>query len=388
MVFKLAIFSSHPIQYKAPLYKRLAETGDIDVTVYYGSRHGIEETEMGFGTAQSWDIPLLEGYEHHFLDNYSWRDRPFGMFSLINLDLVRVIDDDIDAFWIHSGYYRFSSLIALVASRFNGVPVILHGTGHRSPLPPSREIAKRIYLRAVFQGVDAVLADCNKNRAQYEFYGVDPDSIYLAPCAVDNDRFQTARAELTDADVDDLRSELDIPDTHLVVLFVGKLNDRKRPMDLLEAFSRLPSSVDASLVFVGDGPNREALEAFCYREDVDDVRFAGFRGQTELPAFYELGDLFVLPSSYDPSPKVLNEAMNFELPIMASEGVGSAYDLVQDNGRLFEIGAVDEISEGLEHLLTDCDQLSMMGERSLEIVEQWDFDADVEAIRTALEAVT
>src|SRR5690349_25122836 len=67
---RLAIFTSHPIQYQAPLFRALAASGGVEPTVYFGSRHGMDVAlDSGFGTAFRWDIPLVEGYEHVFLPN-------------------------------------------------------------------------------------------------------------------------------------------------------------------------------------------------------------------------------------------------------------------------------------------------------------------------------
>ena len=66
-----------------------------------------------------------------------------------------------------------------------------------------------------------------------------------------------------------------------------------------------------------------------------DVRFLGFRNQSEMPAFYDLCDLFVLPSHFEPWGLVINEAMNAGKPVIVSDCVGAAPDLVQTgrNGR-------------------------------------------------------
>ena len=85
--YRLAVLNSHPIQYFAPLYRRLAETDDIDITVYYCSRQAVEPGHLdpGFGHEVIWDVPLLDGYRHKFLSNLGGDRGVNGFLSLVNL---------------------------------------------------------------------------------------------------------------------------------------------------------------------------------------------------------------------------------------------------------------------------------------------------------------
>lgn len=380
----LAIFASHPIQYKAPLYRRIARTDEIDLTVFYGAKYGVTPANLGFEREQTWDLPLLEGYDHQFLRNYSPSDEAGGFTSLINPSLLGSISSRFDALLIHTGYYRISSVLAMLAAKTSSVSVLLHGTGHEHHVSRPVEIAKQAYVRTFLKSIDWVMADCTMNKRYYEGFGFPSDRITIMPAAVDNERFRQARASLDEGEMAELRSELDISSSHRIVLYVGKLIRRKRVGDLISAFNALPDSVDASLLIVGDGQRREHLEEQCDRHDLNDVVFAGFRDQQELPGFYELADVFALPSSYDPSPKVLNEAMNFELPVVAAEGVGSAYDLVKENGETYPAGDVETLTTILSEFLSDHADLETMGNRSREIIDEWDYDADVTALLQAL----
>ena len=72
-MYRLAILTSHPIQYQAPLFKKLAERPEIDLTVYFCWDFGAGKKSLDaeFGKKIKWDIPLLEGYEYKFLKNFS-----------------------------------------------------------------------------------------------------------------------------------------------------------------------------------------------------------------------------------------------------------------------------------------------------------------------------
>src|SRR5580693_8332123 len=65
---RLAYLVSHPIQYQAPLLRRIAQEPDIDLTVFFGSDFSVRGyRDEGFGVGVKWDVPLVEGYKHEFL---------------------------------------------------------------------------------------------------------------------------------------------------------------------------------------------------------------------------------------------------------------------------------------------------------------------------------
>src|SRR5258706_13386886 len=125
--YRLAILSSHPIQYFAPLYRRLAATEDIDLTVFFCSRQGLEggHVDPGFGQVVVWDIPLLEGYRWKFLPNL-WRDHGVkGPMSLFNLSVLKELyQRHFDAFWIH-GHNSGTNLLPLLCTRILGTPAFI-----------------------------------------------------------------------------------------------------------------------------------------------------------------------------------------------------------------------------------------------------------------------
>lgn len=387
MTYKIGVFACNPVPYKAPLYRYLSQQPEFDVEVLYGSARGATEGDLGFGTNQRWDIPLLEGYSYSVLRDMGPSGAD-GFFTTANPSLFTQIDKSFDAILIHEGYFRLSTIFALVAANLQDVPVLLHGPGFdigSSSL--STRIAKSTYIRSILSGVDAVMADCTANRQYYKEYGFPSDRIFTMRAAVDNERFQKLRKQLTDANVESVRSELRIPSDDKIVLSVGKLIERKRPFDILDAVDRLNEDINVSLVYVGDGKLCDVLKRRCEERGIDNVAFAGFQNQSELPRFYEAADVFVIPSAYDPSPKALNEAMNFGLPIVTSDGVGSAPDLIKDNGFVYERDNTDELAEKLQYLLENDDEREQMSERSAAIIDEWDYEQNADALLQACETI-
>jgi glycosyltransferase involved in cell wall biosynthesis len=180
-----------------------------------------------------------------------------------------------------------------------------------------------------------------------------------------------------------------------VILFASKLQGRKRCGDLLEAYGRLlrdqtPGSRAPYLLIVGDGEERSRLEGEVQARGMDGVRFCGFRNQSELPRFFDLATVFVLPSQHEPWGLIVNEVMNAGRAVVVSDDVGCQPDLITDGveGYVFPVGDVDRLTEVLRRVLADPATAQTMGQAARKRIAEWDFEADVRGLRTALAAVT
>lgn len=387
--YRLAILASHPIQYFAPLYRRLAQEPAVDLTVYFCSRQGLESRlDRGFGRPVQWDTPLVDGYEHRFLGNIRQSDNVGGFFSLANPGIIRELARGrYDALWVHGHNYA-TNLAAIAAAKLLGIPVLMRGETHPGL---TRAVWKETVRRPLMQIfyhhlVDGFLSIGTRNESYYTSHGVRPDQIFRVPYVVDNSFF--ARGE---PDRERIRGELGLPSDLPVVLFASQLAPRKRLAELLEAYRRLRAEgMRLGLLVVGSGPEEERLRRVVRDLAIPDVIWAGFRNQSELPALYAASDVFVFPSVQEPWGLVLNEAMSAGLPVIVSEEIGAAADLVRhgESGFLFPGGDVDALTERLRLLVQNPDLRRTMGERSRQIMENWDIERCVQGVLAALRYVT
>jgi glycosyltransferase involved in cell wall biosynthesis len=256
----------------------------------------------------------------------------------------------------------------------------------RGALKKNVQKAFFVWLRRI---ADRFLAIGTLNAAYYRQQGVPSERIFLMPYAVDNAFFR-ARAADCAGQREALRDALGLAPGRPVILYAGKMIARKSPRDLLEAYATL--SVDGRsepcpyLLYVGDGEMRRELETAAAGRGWSAVRFLGFRNQTEMPAFYDLCDVFVMPSTIEPWGLVVNEAMNAGKAIITSDRVGCAPDLVRNggNGFIFKAGDVAGLARALRNILASAQQCAAMGRQSLDIVARWSFEEDVQGLRAAL----
>ncbi|WP_118829968.1 glycosyltransferase family 4 protein [Salinibacter ruber] len=375
---KLAILNTHPIQYYSPYYRRLAQQPELKLRVFYGWGRATEETyDLGFEEDVSWDIPLLDGYEHTFLENTASDPGTHHFWGIVTPDLVPTIEEwRPDALLVFGWNFR-AHLRAL--RHFHGrIPVLFRGDStliDESAGP--RRWVRRGFLRWVYRHVDHALYVGQNNRAYFEAHGFADDWLTWIPHAIDNARF--ADAPEADEKARRWRHEIGIPDGAPVVLFAGKLVEEKAPDVLLDAFVSLETD-ESHLVIVGSGPMEEALRA--KMESHTRVHFLGFQNQSRMPVVYRLGDLVALPSRSETWGLAVNEAMACGRPVVVSERVGCTPDLVDEtNGRVVPPDDADALACALDELLANQDHLQSMGRRSAKRIEDWSID--VAAARTA-----
>lgn len=390
---RLAYLVTHPIQYQAPLLARVAREPDIELAVFFASDFSLGSfRDPGFGRTVAWDVPLLEGYRHDFLPCLGVQ-RTLGTLKPWSYGLAsRLHRGGFQALWVH-GYARPFHVAALLTGRRLGLTTLLRDEA--TAISARRGPVKRLLRRAFFAGlrplVDRYLAIGSLNRAYWQGLGVPDAQLFDMPYAVDNARFR-ALAEAAAQRRDAFRAELGLPADRPVVLFASKLMARKRAGDLLEAFLGLGGAAAARrplLLFVGEGERRAALEARVAAAGAGEaVRFLGFRNQAELPALYDLAEVFVLPSEHEPWGLVVNEAMNAGTAVIASDQVAAGHDLIrpgpEGTGAIFPVGNVPALRSALESVLATPETSRELGLRARERVASWDFEADVAGLRAAL----
>jgi glycosyltransferase involved in cell wall biosynthesis len=256
--------------------------------------------------------------------------------------------------------------------------------------PPStaKKCAKYLALRALFSRLAGFLYIGALNKTYYQHFGVPESRLFWCPYTVDNGFFRRY-AEALAPQRHELRAGWGIHDERPVILFAGKLAAVKQPLLLLEAYRRLRQRRCCALLMVGDGPLRGELEAEIRRSAIQDVHITGFLNQTEIPKAYAAADLLVLPSRGEPWGLVVNEAMNFSLPIVVSDRVGCGPDLVTSgvNGEVFEHSSAGALEAALERCVSHPEQLIEFGRASLQRIQHWGLPETARGITQALNAV-
>jgi glycosyltransferase involved in cell wall biosynthesis len=242
---------------------------------------------------------------------------------------------------------------------------------------------KRLLLSWLTRRVSAFLSVGTVNSQYWQFYGATPEKIFLARYAVDNEFFQTQAASYRGAR-QRIREENGWKQRYLL-LYVGRLAGEKRVDVLIEALRRLSTKrSDIGLVIVGGGPERERLERLA--QGMPYVYFAGFQDKSDLPKYFAVADIFVLPSECEPWGLVVNEAMASGLPVIATRKVGAARDLIVEgeNGYLVPENDHVALASAIDRSCDSEQRLLLLGEKAWGTVQSWNYDSTLAGFHKAL----
>ena len=353
---RVAHLVSHPIQYFAPLYRELASRPEIDLTVYFYSDATLREfRDPEFGRMVTWDVPLVGGFRARILPSARRTEPTAGLLKRPNADILReVARERYDVVWVN-GYAHLTTWLAVVVARATGAQVLirdeqtlLHGR------PWHKRLSKNIALRLLYSQASGLYIG-EENRRYFSYYGMPDERLFSSPYCVDNAFFARLSSEL-EPKKPQLQRAFGLAGDAPVILFVGKLIEKKQPLLLLDAFADVRREWPCALLLVGDGPLRPEIERRIADEEIQDVQITGFLGQTDLARAYAAADVFVLPSIRDETwGLVVNEALNFALPVVVSDKVGCAPDLVRqgENGYVVPAGDRRALAQAVSQLVAD-----------------------------------
>ncbi len=386
MKSRLAIICTHPIQYYAPWFAYLTSHTDLTLCVFYLSDAGLRQyQDQGFGIPVCWDIPLLNGYDYKFVHNASPDPGTSHFIGLWNPGLTsKIMDFNPDAVLLTS--YNYATLLYFLW-RWSSekIPLIFRGDSHRIvPETGPLNLLKRQILIRLFRRFSAALFVGAANREYFKYHLIPDERLFFSPHAVDSGRFNTGRDSVkTDARL--WKQSLAIPDDHRVILFAGKFEDKKRPVDLLKAFI-LADLKQVSLLYVGAGKLERQLRQLAQGNPY--VYFAPFQNQSLMPRTYAACDVFVLPSMgrSETWGMAVNEAMSMGRPAIVSNHVGCAQDLVIDGetGMTFPAGDVEALGKCLQEALSRPDRPRIWGENAIRRIQRYSYEEATKGLLLSL----
>jgi glycosyltransferase involved in cell wall biosynthesis len=352
----LAVIETHPVQYHAPVYRKLQARFGIPVTAIYGSDFSVEGyRDAEFGAQFAWDTDLLAGYNQIFLSRVS--DGGAGNFEEISTQglegALRKLDPSAVLVLGYSPHFnRAAFYYAWKAKR----PILFRGetTDHARNRSAVKALARDVFLRQCYHHSAKLLYIGQHSHHHFKRLNCPDEKLVFSPYCVDTSPFSIdddARMKLRPV----TRQSLNISEEDVVLLFSGKLSHRKGPDLILQAVKQMSSELreKISIVFLGSGQLRDELERMAQEIPQVKVIFPGFQNQTQLSRFYHAADLLVLPSRESETwGLVVNEALHHGLPCVVSKAVGCAPDIVDADitGAVFETGSSQSLASALQQV--------------------------------------
>lgn len=380
---KLAIITTHPIQYYAPVFKLLHERGEIEIKVFYTwGTAAVQKFDPGFSKAISWDIPLLEGYPHVWVENTAEDKGSHHFKGIVNPYLTQQIAScKPDAILVYGWSYQ--SHLKILRHYKGRIPLWFRGDSNLIDKQNSwKSLFRKTLLSWVYSNVNKALYVGSANKAYFKKFGMKEEQLIFAPHAVDNHRFAADRS----LEVQQLKHKLNIALQDILVLFAGKFEQKKDPLLLLNSLLQIEKE-GVHLLFVGNGTLEKTLKEQALPHP--NVHFMNFQNQSYMPVVYQACDLFCLPSKGPGETWGLsvNEAMACSKPVLVSDKVGCAIDLVKEgyNGAVFKAPYLASLTEQLHKLIRlGKHELMLQGANSKKIINNWTFQKQAEAIEATV----
>lgn len=380
---RLAIITTHPIQYNAPVFRMLTERGNIIIKVFYTWGEAVmqDKYDPGFGKIISWDIPLTEGYDFCFPKNTAPQPGSHHFSGIDNPELIYDIKEwNADAILVFG--WSFKSHLKLLRYFKGKLPVFFRGDSTLlDEVSSFKTLLRRSFLKWIYRHIDKALYVGENNKNYFLKHGLKKNQLIKAPHAIDNNRFSTA-LNLSEAAIAEERQRLGVAKDDFVLLFCGKFEEKKNPFFLIQLSEYLKDLPNFKILFVGNGLLENNLKEVA--KDKTNIVFAPFQNQGTMPSVYKAASVFILPS-VGPGETwglAINEAMACGLPVLASTKCGGAKDLIEDyeNGLTFAPNEIEKVAKYLRQLYADSSLYKRTGTASLKKIEQFSFEQICEAI--------
>jgi len=387
--YKLMVIAPTCFYYQSHLFKDLSSNDRLDLTVYFCTDEGLtgQDVKIAYGTNQTWAPPdeILSGYKHKFLRNFAPRGSYLkSLVGLANFGIWGEIrrerpDAVVVTSWMNPTWW----LVFLACAKFNIPMLFMTDANFYAEKPKSswKLWLKRIFLgNLIFPNTSGFLYSGTANRLLYKYYGVPSEKLFPFAYSWGYDKLVDVSSQVV-ITKKEVRKQYGVPQDAVVILYCGRLSSEKGITELIEAY-RIVSHPKKSLILVGDGQLRGPLEELAVRHKVESIHFMGFQRRDDVGQFYIMADFFVLPSQKETWGMVINEALSYGLPVIASDQVGAAVDLVAsgENGDIFPSGDVTELANQISRMinLTD-EERQKMGNNSQNKIKQWN-DRDLSGL--------
>ena len=370
---RVAFVHNFCTHYTRPTFELLSRLVPIDFYFYSGGEEWYWQTECA---------PTSGKFNHEYLDGFS-----FGRTRVTPSLISRLLFTSYDAY-IKCINGKFALPLTYMIARLKRKPFILRtGIWMKIQTPLHRLIYPA--TRFIYRHADAIVVYGEHTKRFLVTEGVEPARVFVAPHAVENERYSRLVSSLEQAQ---LRKQLAIAQDQKVILHVGRLEEVKGVKYLLESFSRM-SDRTSVLVIVGSGSERQSLESLATNLGLGPrVRFVGHVSPAETIKYFSIAFCLVLASITTPTGNelwglVVNEAFNQGVPVVATTAVGAAAaGLVVDQVNGFVVPERDAatLASRLDQLLSDGalrDRLSAAAKRE---IQEWTPQRMAEAFRDAI----
>lgn len=382
-MLRLAVFQSHPTQNFAPLWREIAQSPEVALSVFYYSRANVmPRFDPNYGQTMTYDVDLLSGYEHRFLPRrWPWRDPTLVSGWALNAGVAQAVAEQPWDAALVFGYSHLNNWTVVRECQRRGVPVLYFSDSNLRTVSRRtgwKAATKRFVLDHFFSQINCCLSPSTSNADYLRAFGAAPGRIRRFPFPVDIDRLRNSAASMSQQERRELMQRYQLTPDDFVVAYLGKLYAGKRPRDLAEAVVAT-NDRHVKALFIGSGAAEGELASFG-----DQVRLAGFVNQREIAKVLSLAHLSVMPSAIDAFGLNVTESLALGIPVLVSDRCGchGPDDLLQhgQNGFVYSCGNVPELTARIAELKQNAPLRRELSRRATNMVESQSLQAAKSAL--------
>jgi glycosyltransferase involved in cell wall biosynthesis len=361
LIVHLFVWAHYKAKVYSELYSLVEKNSNVDLKVIQLSLTEGTRSKMGL---IDWS---LHQYPMYVLYRDMLENTPFlGRFIKLLQWIIRYKPHVINV----QGYFDPAMNLILLYCKLVGIKVIMasDSTELDNPNVGWREAIKRYLVKKS----DGFFCYGTKSAEYMLKLGAKKEQILVANNAVDNKKIEAIH-KLAQSSREQRKNELGLKKYNFI--FVGRLIPFKNVSIILSAFSKIKSnSKDWGILILGDGEELDAMKEYCHINELEEyIRFVPGKSWYQVPEWFALADVFILPSYSEPWGLVANEAMACSLPILISERCGCASDLVieGENGFTFNPYSEDELAEKMNFFIQNPSKIIEMGHISHKVIQHF-----------------
>jgi len=370
---RVAYVGATPAYYFIPFIRLLAQDSSVALTVHWLCDEAVRDFyEKDLGTIMNSESDLLTGYNYKFEKNlFGKQTYQNGFWSLNSIGpVVKILKGDYDVVIVH-GWQYVTNIMVVLAAACRGVKILLRAEtplNQESNRPIFKKALRYLFLKTLFKLVNRYLFIGVQNYDFYKSFGVKSDHLFFAPYCIDNGKMKKMIAQGKALSNDTIK-KYNFDANKRRLLFVGKMQRKKRPDFLIECFKNAKTKLNIELILIGAGELSPVLQKLAGERA--DIKLLGYLDQTEIAHVLAVSHAFVLPSGDGETwGLVLNEALNAALPLIVSDRVGSCDNLVTSaNGVKFKLDDEKSLVDAIEEIFGNESRRISMGKESMKLTE-------------------
>jgi glycosyltransferase involved in cell wall biosynthesis len=365
---KLLYIDDIPTPYRLGVFKLLKQNLSGTFKVLFCSKYEPD---------RNWKLNFSD-LDYEILHGIKWRpkNQKNPISFKLNLNIISKIKKNNPAIVVLCGYMHPTMQLAAWYCRKKNIP---YGVSCESSFLQSKTSGfkwklKQKLLTPIINGMSFGLPVGSKAEEYLKALGAKKQPMYYFPNCPDVSDIVAISKKKEEYETK-LRNQFNIPKKNKIILFVGRLIDAKRPMDLVYAFNKIDKKISKNwtLLIVGEGALKNKILNFKskishqpqttnHQSLITNIVLSGWLQPEDVYKIMSISTLMVLPSEHEPWGAVVNEAMTAGTPVIASDSVGAAYDLIEDiqTGFVFKTGNVDELKAILVNIMKDKSILTVM----------------------------